>query len=221
MKIELLETAGFKAALESLRLPFKKECRSTITYYEHEEDPMFYVTKDKFISQEGYQLRVSSKDLALAQSLIKKGNDHAKFVRGIKVWLKVTAPRYWWSEHDTYTVGLTKLPSESTMHTLLKDNIGFNNFEEGTDIEVINNFIERLKDVKALLPDYPELIKVSKRALKQILPEGYLQTRIIEYSYQALRNIYFQRRNHDLPEWQQFCKFIETLPLAKELITIE
>jgi len=220
MKIELIEIAGFKAALESLRLPFKKECRSKITYYEHEEEPIFYVTKDKFISQEGYQLRVNSKDLALAESLIKQGDDHAKFVRGIKVYLKVTAPRYWWSEHDTYTIGLTKLPSESTMHTLLKEKVTKDNFEHGTDIKVIDNFIEQVNVAKEILINYPELTKTYKRALKQVLPEGYLQTRSIEYSYQALRNIYFKRRDHDLPEWQEFCKFIETFPLAKELIII-
>jgi hypothetical protein len=213
MKIELIEIAGFKAALESLRLPFKKECRSVCEFCLDEEFPnnIYYST----------EISVNGKDLMLSQSLIKKGNDHAKFVRGIQAYLKITAPRYIWSELDTYSIGVTKLPSESTMHTLLKEEVTYDNFEFGTDRRAVNNFIEAVRGTKELIQEYPEVIKSSKRALKQILPEGYLQTRIICYSYQALRNIYFQRRKHDLPEWSIFCQFIETLPLAKELITIE
>lgn len=48
----------------------------------------------------------------------------------------------------------------------------------------------------------------------------YEYTRIRNFNYQCLRNIYFQRRAHRLPEWKEFCAFIETLPLAKELITL-
>lgn len=50
---------------------------------------------------------------------------------------------------------------------------------------------------------------------------GHVQRTVDMYSYQALRRIYFQRRNHRLPMWHDFCKWIEGLPYAKELITIE
>lgn len=53
------------------------------------------------------------------------------------------------------------------------------------------------------------------------LPEGFLQTRTTTMSYANLRNIYFQRRNHKLTEWHQFCDWIITLPYAKELIILE
>ena len=59
------------------------------------------------------------------------------------------------------------------------------------------------------------------RALVQILPNAFLQTRTISFSYANLRNIYFQRRNHKLKEWHQFCDWIATLPYAKELIMLE
>lgn len=51
------------------------------------------------------------------------------------------------------------------------------------------------------------------------LPYGKELTKIDMFSYQALRNIYIWRRHHRLPEWHEFCAFIEGLPLAKELIT--
>jgi len=41
-------------------------------------------------------------------------------------------------------------------------------------------------------------------------------------NYKQLQTIYFQRRNHKLKEdWGEFCKFIESLPYAKELIICE
>ena len=59
------------------------------------------------------------------------------------------------------------------------------------------------------------------RALVQILPNAFLQKRTVSLSYANLRNIYFQRRNHKLKEWHQFCDWIATLPYAKELIMLE
>lgn len=58
------------------------------------------------------------------------------------------------------------------------------------------------------------------RALIQILPSAYLQTRTVTMSYANLRNIYFQRKSHKLHEWHDFCDWIKTLPYSEELITI-
>lgn len=52
------------------------------------------------------------------------------------------------------------------------------------------------------------------------IKESHLQKRIWKMSYQTLRRLYFQRKNHRLPEWHIFCNWIESLPLASELITI-
>lgn len=46
-------------------------------------------------------------------------------------------------------------------------------------------------------------------------------TRIVSVSYQALRNMYFARRNHRHPDWQIFCSWCEELPFASKLITIK
>lgn len=58
-----------------------------------------------------------------------------------------------------------------------------------------------------------ELVK-----MKSELQEGTMQKRAEYFSYQTLRRIYFQRCNHRLPHWHQFCSFIESLPFANELI---
>jgi len=62
-----------------------------------------------------------------------------------------------------------------------------------------------------------ELVK-----FKENLPEGHVQKRIRAFSYQTLRRIYFQRRTHRLPIWQEIViPWIKSLPLSEELITIK
>lgn len=58
------------------------------------------------------------------------------------------------------------------------------------------------------------------RALVQILPNAWNQKRTITLNYQVLRAMYFARKNHKLTEWHKFCKWIESLPYAKELICV-
>ena len=56
---------------------------------------------------------------------------------------------------------------------------------------------------------------------KANIKEGLEQERVQMFSYQTLRRIRFQRRKHRLPEWKDICDWIDTLPYAKELITVE
>lgn len=56
---------------------------------------------------------------------------------------------------------------------------------------------------------------------KDEIPMGHIQKTVDVFSYQTLRRIYFQRRNHRLPMWHDFCRWIESLPYAKELIICE
>lgn len=39
---------------------------------------------------------------------------------------------------------------------------------------------------------------------KRFLPEGFLQRRIVNFSYAVFANMIRQRRNHRLPEWRYF-----------------
>lgn len=172
---------------------------------------------------------IGPKDLDLAQRLIKSGPEHCKFLRQIQVSADITAPLYWWKEFDTYKVGTTA-NSTSTMHTLCRTPITRDKFafdkdylqidENTTYLNYINNILdmcETLRKKYCLTED-----KMYWRALVQILPEAFLQTRTVTLSYANLRNIYFQRRAHKLTEWRdEFIEFIESLPYAGALITLE
>jgi hypothetical protein len=55
-------------------------------------------------------------------------------------------------------------------------------------------------------------------AMIQLLPSSYNQKRTVTLNYAVLRNMYHARKQHRLDEWREFCKMIENLPYAKELI---
>ena len=119
MKIETIEIAGLAGALTALRLPFGKEVRSGIVA---KNTLLWHInTDDKSWAGNTYEIPgnhigVDFKDLTLMQTLVKRGDEHAKVVRGIMVWAKITAPVYWWCEEETYRMGHERLASESTMH---------------------------------------------------------------------------------------------------------
>lgn len=56
-------------------------------------------------------------DHTLMQKLSDAGTEHRKYMRMIPVYVRITAPLYWWKEFDTYKVG-TVANSCSTMHKI-------------------------------------------------------------------------------------------------------
>lgn len=77
---------------------------------------------------------------------------------------------------------------------------------------------ERLSCESTMHIDCKGLTGAELQKAKAEIPMGKEQRAIDMFSAQCLRNIYKQRRYHRLPEWKQFCKFIEKLPYSKELI---
>lgn len=109
LEIKTLEIAGFPSVLTALRLPFSKECRSGVNSYYHIVEPNHIITRTESIIHE--------KDLALMGTLVKRGTEHAKVLRGLLVYAEINAPVYWWCECECYRAGHERLSSESTMHT--------------------------------------------------------------------------------------------------------
>lgn len=60
---------------------------------------------------------IGTNDAALMQRLSNAGTDYRKFMRMMPVYVRITAPLYWWKEFDTYKVG-TVANSCSTMHKI-------------------------------------------------------------------------------------------------------
>ena len=57
------------------------------------------------------------------------------------------------------------------------------------------------------------------RALVELLPESWCQTRTVTMNYENLLSMCKQRRNHKLPEWREdFISWARTLPYAQYFI---
>ena len=137
--------------------------------------------------------------------LVTLGDEHAKIMRQVTVHMEITAPRYWWQQFATYRAGM-EMYSGSTMHTLLRDGVKFSDFVPETECSPA--LADAIKD--------RDLVKA-----KVNLPEGFLQTRLIMISYQTLRRMWAQRKNHKLPEWHSFLESMHELPYCDELIFVE
>jgi len=89
------------------------------------------------------------------------------------------------------------------------------------EFETYRAGVECLSTSSAMHTDLKQLQGAELAEKKQAdLPMKYY-TRIATISYQALRNMYFARRNHRHPDWQIFCiDFIENLPYSADLITV-
>lgn len=115
IQIKTLEIAGMASVLQALRLPFGKECRSECNWNgainEDYQTPMFQTESNCFINE---------KDLALLSTLVKRGDEHSKAIRGLIVYAEIDAPIYFYRELETYRVGRDRLSCNSTMHQQCK-----------------------------------------------------------------------------------------------------
>ncbi len=183
--------------------------------------------------------RVGAGDISLMQRLSKAGTEHRKYMRMMPVYVRITAPLYWWKEFDTYQVGVCPNPTDiiknscSTMHKIAEKEFTLDDFshEHLTErsLDILKVTISELNRYRALYleggQDYDGTFYKPKDKhiwwqMIQLLPSSYNQTRNVMLNYEVLANIYRQRKYHKLDEWVKFCKWIETLPY-KELITGE
>ncbi len=191
--------------------------------------------------------KLGENDYSLMRRLSNAGTEHRKYMRMMPVYVRITAPLYWWKEFDTYSVGVAPNPTDiimnscSTMHKIAAKEFTMDDFscehlgvfipaEKNDGIENYQNLwiatleeiIDSLNVARTLYNREidPKLKKNYWWQMIQLLPSNYNQTRNVMLNYEVLANIYRQRKNHKLDEWREFCKWIETLPYS-ELITGE
>ena len=173
-------------------------------------------------------LCVGDNDSSLMKQLANAGTDHRKFMRMMPVYVRITAPLYWWKEFDTYKVG-TVSNSCSTMHKIQEKEFTLDDFshEHLVKTNLLDIIIDDLNSNRTIYNDYDNQsdefkAKFSKKdvwwQMIQLLPSSYNQTRNVMMNYEVLANIYNSRKNHKLDEWREFCKWIKTLPYSYLII---
>lgn len=150
---------------------------------------------------------------------------------GIRVNFDLTFTNKAWVEAERYRF-LEFVSSQSTMHRITKFNLR-EQYNEYVDPRIIDIMEEKVAEYNKLIEARENLNKNASTVMIQDLndaitrryleilysnPAGFNLTARMATNYRCLKNIYIQRKNHRLPEWREFCKWIETLPYFKELI---
>ena len=244
MKFENTEVYGFKNALRGMRNP-KESWEKSDSYYIKITDSL----KDRYPYEREFHYDIGPNDMKLAQTLIKAGSEHRKFMRQIFVSVDITAPLYWWKEFSTYKVGTVE-NSTSTMHKIVSKPITLENFEIDDcewDLDCSDDYshdgiyiYDNIKDFKEYIIEHLEYLRKKylktkdKKYWKELirwLPESWLQTRTVTMTYENLFAMCScgQRRFHKLNEWsgiddntlENFISWARTLPYAQEFIFID
>ena len=147
----------------------------------------------------------------LALAGCEKGTGHDNWLNGVVVQFDLTYTVKAWTEAERYHF-LDFVSSQSTMHRIAQFDLD-KQYDEHTDPRII-------AIVKELVDKYNET-KDPEDYLRPLMsnPCGFQLTAGMTTNYRQLKTIYAQRRTHRLPEWREFCAWIETLPYAKEFIT--
>lgn len=161
-------------------------------------------------------------DHSLMQRLSNAGTDHRKFMRMLPVYVRITAPLYWWKEFDTYKVG-TVANSCSTMHKIQAKEFTLDDFScehlMGGYLEQMRRIIDDLNNARKYFTVGDQFFSPGNKRdwwqMIQLLPSSYNQTRNVMMNYEVLANIYKSRKDHKLDEWRNFCKWIEELPYSE------
>lgn len=165
---------------------------------------------------------VGKNDLNLMQRLYKAGNEHRKYLRQIFVSMDITSHHIFWSEFDTYKIGVTR-NSCSKMHRIHvksfeKDDFSHEGIDEcgGRTEEVFGIVLEELERLRVLFNETKE--KKYWRAMLELLPQCYNLKATVTMNYENVFNILHQRSGHKLDEWQDLCKELKALPYIKEIM---
>lgn len=162
----------------------------------------------------------------------KKGEGHDQWLTGVIVQFDLTFTIKAWTEAERYHF-LDFISSQSTMHRITKFDLdeAYIDYVDKRIVEIMKEKVAEYNELQECSQYWSEdrmakseVIEAKedlKRRYLQILysnPCGFKLTAGMTTNYRQLKTIYSQRKTHRLPEWREVCRWIETLPMAKELI---
>lgn len=193
----------------------------------------------------GYPMRITAPDGKISDHDIQRGirlskaangNNHAhdQFMTGIRVNFDLRFSNKAWVEAERYRF-LEFVSSQSTMHRITKFDIKnqCNKYVRQEVISLLEDLVKEYNELVirrdkaaaadnfALVEEYGQQLKEKYLEILYNTPAGFELTARMTTNYRCLKNIYNQRKDHRLPEWREFCSWIETLPYAHELIVCD
>lgn len=146
----------------------------------------------------------------------QKGTGHDQALTGVIVQFDLSFSNKAWVEAERYHF-LDFVSSQSTMHRITKFNLdkAYNRYVDRRIVALMKGKVARYNEESD-----PEKRKEMYLEILYSNPAGFIITAGMTTNYRQLKTIYAQRKDHRLPEWREFCKWIERLPMS-ELITGE
>lgn len=128
------------------------------------------------------------------------GSGHDCCLKGITVYSTITADHSFWLQWQRYHFH-DIISSTSKMHSLVSMKL---NFHPKTSAIAISNAIENVTEFKNGKIDFETLV--------MSMPIGLMLKASTISNYLQLKTIYFQRKNHKMESWKEYCKWILGLP---------
>lgn len=165
----------------------------------------------------------------------KMGTGHDNWLNGCIVQFDLSFTIKAWTEAERYHF-FDFVSSQSTIHRITKFDLD-DAYIEYVDKRIIaimkgkiheyNKLALNIEYTSSVNSDtynietnaqYTELLKNKYLEILYSNPCGFKLTARMTTNYRQLKTIYWQRKNHKLPEWREFCKWCETLPYFKEYV---
>lgn len=155
------------------------------------------------------------------------GSGHGNYLKGIIVQFDLEFSIKAWYDVERYKF-LDFVSSMSTMHSITKFDIKKQCNEYVWDetiekliktIDIYNNLEKYKKFVINELSE-SEYVDTRESLFYEIIyniPVGFQFIARMTTNYMELRNIYYQRKSHRLPDFKMMCEWIKDLPHFKEL----
>lgn len=141
---------------------------------------------------------------------VATGTGHDCYLKGIIVVFDLTMSVKMSVQLQRYHF-IDFVSSQSAMHKISKFDL-----DEQYMSYVDPVIIARVKSLQQLYNDNPTPENYLKLLYSN--PCGFMLTGEMTTNYLQLKTIYFQRKNHRLPEWKAFCEWCESLPYFQELV---
>jgi hypothetical protein len=159
---------------------------------------------------------VSALDCSITKGILalancEKGTGHDNWLNGVIVQFDLTCTVKAWTEAERYHF-LDFVSSQSTMHRIAWFDLD-KQYDDHVDPRIIA-IVTELRDRYRETGDPEDYLR-----LLMSNPCGFKLTAGMTTNYRQLKTIYAQRKNHRLPEWCEFCAWIERLPYAGHFIT--
>ena len=141
-----------------------------------------------------------------------RGTGHDNFLHGILVSFDLTCSNKMWVEFQRYHFA-DIVSSQSTMHKVTKI----------LETDVFNEYVtDATKHAVFMCLKQYNLNPTTENYLRLLynIPSGIELTAHVVTNYGQLKTMWYQRHNHRLPEWREFCEWIINLPYFNTLTNV-